>query len=242
MRDSSEEERRTHNPEVAGSTPAPASKSKKSGREKKKVSNIKKVEPFVFDVFDEDKDPGDRIVIGKRRSLMKKLAKEQGVKDPKEAKIPKDDEDLVEVAMFVRRMPNERQNELNSMYKSKRVIKDAFKNERTEEYWEGDSIDKVGTEKAVWMLVNFENFVVEIGDQEAVEMYKRGFEGADKPVPTDCKVGGWVFLDGILTEEIKRHLINRFSGLRNRILTEAGKHQALEREEEERLRKNSPSG
>jgi hypothetical protein len=201
-----------------------------------------KIEPFVFDVFDAEKDPGERVVLGKRRSLMKKLAKEQGKRDPKDADVPKKDEDLVEVAMFVRRMPIEQQNDLNRLYKSKREIKDAFKNVRTEEFWETDSIDRVGSEKAVWMLVNFENFVVEIGDEEAVLMYKRGFEDNGKPVPPECKVGGWIFLDGILNEEIKRHLINRFSGLKGRILAEAGKHQDLEKEEEERLRKNSSSG
>jgi hypothetical protein len=206
------------------------------------TTNKAKIEPFIFDVFDASKDPGERVVLGKRRSLMKKLAKEQGKKDPKDADVPKKDEEFVEVAMFVRRMPIEQQNDLNRMYKSKREIKDGFKNVRTEEYWETEAIDRVGTEKAVWMLVSFENFVVEIGDEEAVLMYKKGFEENGKPIPPECKVGGWIFLDGILTEEIKRHLINRFSGLKSKILAEAGKHQDLEKEEEERLRKNSWSG
>jgi hypothetical protein len=84
------------------------------------VSNIKgTIEPFLFDVVSPDKDPGERVVLGKRRSVMKRLAKEQGKANPREATVKPEEVPMVEVAMFVRRMPLETQNELNSTYKSR---------------------------------------------------------------------------------------------------------------------------
>lgn len=209
-----------------------------------KAEDLPDMEPMFRDVVDYDKDPGEPWPIGKRRSLVKKKAKEQKAKHLKAAKVePKEDEeDWIVVYLMLRRMPQEVIQELRDLYISSRDVKDAFGNVRSEEYWENHKMNQMATEKYLWMWIDTKNFWVEVGDEKAVALYKTAWTARGDKAPDTLQVGSMYCVDGNLTDDIKRHLLTRFSVIPQQCALAAQKYDELEKVHEDKLRKNSQSG
>jgi hypothetical protein len=208
-------------------------------KEQAKATPKPKVEAFFRDVVDVEKDPGDRWVIGKRLSEVRK-------RRPKGSKsldidIPEKDREQVEVALILRRIPYEIAREYREIWVSHREVKDAFGNARDEEYWETERLNQMIHRKCLWMWLDTENLWVEVGDEEAANMYIKGHIDAGKTAPA-IKPGDTICIDGILNDEIKLHLLDRFNALKSKIVEAEAEYSAAEQKAESRLRKNSRSG
>ena len=201
-----------------------------------------KVDAFFRDVVDHEKDPGDKWKMGHRLSEVRKR-RPKGSKSLKvdQSKLTDKDREKIEVGLVLRRMPFEINQELREMWVSTREVKDGFGNVRTEEYWENNKLNLFIFEKCLWMWLDTYNLWVEAGDEEAVKMYQKGY--ADNGgAPPSIKTGETICVDGHLNEEIRRHLMDRFSSIKTKIIEASGEYDRAEKETEASLRKNSASG
>jgi hypothetical protein len=178
-----------------------------------------KVEPFLRDAVDHVRDKGEPWRIGWRESRLK----------PKDGKKP----ERIPVNLWIRRVPKEVNNDIGKAYRSERILKDNFGNEKPEYYFEPERLDAMIEHKAMWMWVDVENFVVEILDEDAARLYEKAM-GNGKPL----KVGDMVQLDGHLTDEVKDHLMQRFPFIRTEIMACNRQYESSDAHREEYLRKN----
>lgn len=201
-----------------------------------------KIDSFFRDVVDHDKDPGDKWKMGNRLSEVRKR-RPKGSKSVKldTSKLTDKEREEVEVGLVLRRMPFEVNQELRELFISKRQVKDGFGNVRSEEYWENDNLNRFIFEKCMWMWLGTYNMWVEAGDEDAVKMYQKGYAESGANLP-QIKPGDDIRLDGHLTEEIKRHLLDRFTAIKTKCIEASGEYEQAEKDNESRLRKNSASG
>ena len=179
--------------------------------------------------MDPDKDPGEPWLLGKAR-IVKPGAKKKDEAVPEE----------VDVNLILRRMPVEMVSEFEEIWKVPRTLRDLAGNEREVKEWDhGPRLLRFGTEQALWMWLDTENLVVSIGDDQALALYIKAHEDSSKPIPKNLKKDGSVLIDGILTDDVKRHLLDRFPRVKSLILEAGRKYNTLEAEGEAKLRKNS---
>ena len=233
MRGSSVVERLTHNQQVAGSIPAPATninlainreERENTVVEKNKASAAKakgEIQSLFRDVVDPEADPGERWVMQK----VPVKSKTGEILDE------------VEVALVLRRMPREVTKEYEALYMTKRDMKDNFGNKRVTHEWELPKLDQFGTARALWMWIDCENMMMEIGDQQAAILIADAVEENNEARP-DLKVGASFKIDGYLTDSLKAHYLSRFPALKKFILECAQRYDEMEDKYEDRLRKN----
>jgi hypothetical protein len=191
--------------------------------DKKKVTPKSKgqIQSIFRDVVDVDADPGERWVMQK----VPVTSKTGEVLDE------------VEVALILRRMPREVTKEFEALYMTKRDMKDNFGNKRVTHEWELPKLDQFGTGRALWMWIDSENMLMEIGDEAAAILIGDAVEEKGEARPT-LKVGDSFKIDGYLTEALKAHYISRFPALKKFILECAQAYDEMEDKYEDRLRKN----
>ena len=186
------------------------------------------IEPFFRDIVDPDKDPGEAWKLGDAKIVKPGKKLKDGAKPA-----------TVDLNLILRRMPTEMVAELEELWKIDRELTDMAGNKRDTKEWDhGPRLLRFGLERCVWMWLDTENLVVGVGDQDALTMYVKAYEEAGRTVPPTLKVDGNVLIDGILNDDVKRHLMDRFPRIKSAILEAANKYTTLESEGEAKLRKN----
>ncbi len=199
-----------------------------------------KVKPFLHDVVDVEKDKGEPWIIGHREveDSPDKKAKPAdgkfGVQPPAKTK-PKGKESKkkkVSISLILRRCPSEVHQEMGNLYRSTRVVKDTFGNEREEHYFEPENFEEFQNEKARWMWKDTKNFVVEIDDEpKTLELYNTTRKDGEPPF----KGGETILLDGHWTDELRKHFVVRYKWIRIEIIKANLKYESADAHKEDIL-------
>jgi hypothetical protein len=204
------------------------------------------LEPFLKDVVDVQKDHGEPWLIGYRKRVpskaeQKKRSGPKGIKGPAKPPRKKEDDDKDKVGIFLRlrRCPTDVNRTMGNMYRSEREKTDAFGNKVQDFYYTPDNFEAFLSEKARWMFLDTENFVVEIDDDpETIAMYNRAVYPEGPQDGKGIKAGAKILLDGKWNDELRSHFINRYKWLRNEIMKANVEYENIQSVKDEFLRGN----
>lgn len=196
------------------------------------------LEPFLLDVVNPEKDPGEKWLIGLRTKKAKPeertaddVAKDALAKAAGKSEEPPPEPEKIPVYFILRRMPNDMSNRLAQSYRDEREIQDIVGNKRTEYYFKPEKEQALKEEKALWMLRDSENLVVGVTDEEGAALYTHA-------LGRTVNVGETILVDGHWNDELRSHYIRRYEWVLTTIMMADRQYRSVQAQKDERLQGN----